>query len=87
MFTASICNVAFIDVYGEQQDNSLVTMYYSMQIFHFEGTLTTAVQSISTQLVPGITAADKATNCVSTTVFTATMCNVAFIDVYGTTKH
>ena len=61
-------------------------MYYSMQIFHFERTLTTAVQSIFIQLVPSVTAALEATNSVSTTVFTVAICNVAFIDVYGTTK-
>ena len=50
---------------------------------YFERTLTTAVQSIFIQLVPGITGALEATNSVSTIVFTASICNVAFIDVYG----
>ena len=50
-------------------------------------TLITAVQSICIQLVPCVTAADEASNGVSTTVFTATILNVAFIDVYVTTGH
>ena len=50
-------------------------------------TLTTAVQSISIQLVPCVTAADEAPNGVSTTVFAASICSVAFTDAYGTTRY
>ena len=46
-------------------------------------THTTAVQSISIQLVPCVTATDEASNGVIATVLTATICNVAFIDVYN----
>ena len=53
-----------------------------MQIYHFK-ILTTAVQSIYIQLVSGVTAALEAPNSVSTTMFTASVHNVAFIDIYG----
>ena len=49
--------------------------------------LTTAAHSISIQLVTSVTAADEAPNGVSTNVFTASICTVAFIDVYATTRH
>ena len=49
-----------------------------LQIFQ---ALTTAVHSISVQLVPCDTAADEAPNGVSTSVFTASICNVAFIAI------
>ena len=42
---------------------------------------TTAVQSIFIQLISCVTAADEAPNSVSTTLFTAAICSVAFIDV------
>ena len=48
---------------------------------------TMAVQFILIQLVPYVTAADEASNSVSTTVFTASICSVAFIDVYEIRKH
>ena len=66
MFTASICTVAFIDVCGQQLHHcfgTFATMY--LQIFQ---ALTTAVHSISVQLVPCDTAADEAPNSVSTSV-------------------
>ena len=49
-------------------------------------TLTTAAHSISIQQVPCVTAADEAPNGVSTTVFTASICSVAFIDVCENNK-
>ena len=48
---------------------------------------TSAVYSILIQLVPCFTAAEEAPNSVSATVFTASICNVTFIDICGTTKY
>ena len=45
--------------------------------------LTIAIQSIFIQLVSCVTAAVETPNGVSTIVFTASICNVTFIDVYG----
>ena len=49
-------------------------------------TLTTAVQSISIQLVPCVTAAVETPNVVIATVFTTSICSVAFINVYVITN-
>ena len=57
-----------------------------MEIIHFEYFLTIAVQSIFIQLVPCVTAAVETPNGVSTTVFTTSICNVAFINIYENNK-
>ena len=49
--------------------------------------LTNAIQSISIQLVSYITAAEEVANGVIASLFTSSICSLAFINVYGAREH
>ena len=87
MAVVGVINLTLIDV-CMTMEMILITLYscnyVSCKYSYMSRTLTCAVQSSFIQLVPCVTAADEAPNGVSTTMFTATICGIAFIDVFRT---
>ena len=79
-------NFTLIDVCTKTEKHSNLPKCVAATI-QIKNSFTTAVQSISIQLVPCVTATDEAPNSVSTIVFTASVCIATFVNVCGATRH